>query len=234
MVLGRSGGDRAQRQPRDPHRRLHDGKWKNLEGCMPSTIRVLPISRLWRRSSASRSTTRCRCNNAATLVLKACAGARGFPWSLHPEVLGALKLHLGPMGRQMGSREPGGRNDQAVDLRVLCDAAGIDRAFRSRGVAAPFQRLSRPWTSAEAAGFEGIFFSEHHFGASYSPSPNLLIAAVAVRTKKLRLGVMGMVPPLSFAVAAGRRDRDARSFDRRPPRDRHLCRHSSRNGANRT
>src|ERR1700685_386214 len=51
------------------------------------------------------------------------------------------------------------------------------------------------WTSAEAAGFEGIFFSEHHFGASYSPSPNLLIAAVAARTKRLRLGVMGMVPP---------------------------------------
>ena len=42
------------------------------------------------------------------------------------------------------------------------------------------------WTSAEAAGFEGVFFSEHHFGASYSPSPNLLIAAVAARTKKLR------------------------------------------------
>jgi alkanesulfonate monooxygenase SsuD/methylene tetrahydromethanopterin reductase-like flavin-dependent oxidoreductase (luciferase family) len=51
------------------------------------------------------------------------------------------------------------------------------------------------WTSAEAAGFDGIFFSEHHFGAAYSPSPNLLIAAVAQRTKKLRLGVMGMVPP---------------------------------------
>lgn len=51
------------------------------------------------------------------------------------------------------------------------------------------------WTRAEAAGFEGIFFSEHHFGASYSPSPNLLIAALAVRTKRLRLGVMGMVPP---------------------------------------
>jgi alkanesulfonate monooxygenase SsuD/methylene tetrahydromethanopterin reductase-like flavin-dependent oxidoreductase (luciferase family) len=51
------------------------------------------------------------------------------------------------------------------------------------------------WAGAEAAGFDGIFFSEHHFGASYSPSPNLLIAAVAQRTKKLRLGVMGMVPP---------------------------------------
>jgi alkanesulfonate monooxygenase SsuD/methylene tetrahydromethanopterin reductase-like flavin-dependent oxidoreductase (luciferase family) len=51
------------------------------------------------------------------------------------------------------------------------------------------------WASAEPAGFDGIFFSEHHFGASYSPSPNLLIANVALRTKRLRLGVMGMVPP---------------------------------------
>jgi alkanesulfonate monooxygenase SsuD/methylene tetrahydromethanopterin reductase-like flavin-dependent oxidoreductase (luciferase family) len=51
------------------------------------------------------------------------------------------------------------------------------------------------WASAESAGFDGIFFSEHHFGATYSPAPNLLIASVALRTKKIRLGVMGMVPP---------------------------------------
>jgi alkanesulfonate monooxygenase SsuD/methylene tetrahydromethanopterin reductase-like flavin-dependent oxidoreductase (luciferase family) len=51
------------------------------------------------------------------------------------------------------------------------------------------------WVSAEAAGFEGVFFSEHHFGLSYSPAPNLLIANVAARTRTLRLGVMGMVPP---------------------------------------
>ncbi len=51
------------------------------------------------------------------------------------------------------------------------------------------------WTSAEEVGFDGIFFSEHHFGASYSPSPNLLIANVALRTKKIRLGVLGVVPP---------------------------------------
>jgi len=51
------------------------------------------------------------------------------------------------------------------------------------------------WASAEPAGFEGIFFSEHHFGISYSPAPNLLIANVALRTKKIRLGVMGVVPP---------------------------------------
>ncbi len=51
------------------------------------------------------------------------------------------------------------------------------------------------WASAEPAGFDGIFFSEHHFGHTYSPAPNLLIANVALRTRTLRLGVMGMVPP---------------------------------------
>jgi alkanesulfonate monooxygenase SsuD/methylene tetrahydromethanopterin reductase-like flavin-dependent oxidoreductase (luciferase family) len=51
------------------------------------------------------------------------------------------------------------------------------------------------WASAEALGFEGIFFSEHHFGASYSPSPNLLIAHIAPRTTTLRLGVLGMTAP---------------------------------------
>src|SRR6188768_61866 len=51
------------------------------------------------------------------------------------------------------------------------------------------------WTSAEPAGFEGIFFSEHHFGAAYSPAPNLLIASLAARTTRLRLGTLGMVPP---------------------------------------
>jgi alkanesulfonate monooxygenase SsuD/methylene tetrahydromethanopterin reductase-like flavin-dependent oxidoreductase (luciferase family) len=51
------------------------------------------------------------------------------------------------------------------------------------------------WLRAEDYGFEGIFFSEHHFGPGYSPSPNLLIAALAPLTKTLRLGVMGVVLP---------------------------------------
>ena len=50
------------------------------------------------------------------------------------------------------------------------------------------------WTSAEKVGFDGIFFSEHHFGSGYSPAPHLLIANVALRTSRLRLGVMGVVP----------------------------------------
>jgi len=52
------------------------------------------------------------------------------------------------------------------------------------------------WQGLEGLGFEGIFFSEHHFGLSYSPSPNLLIAAIARSTQRLRLGTMGMVLPL--------------------------------------
>jgi alkanesulfonate monooxygenase SsuD/methylene tetrahydromethanopterin reductase-like flavin-dependent oxidoreductase (luciferase family) len=51
------------------------------------------------------------------------------------------------------------------------------------------------WPRAEPLGYEGIFFSEHHFGHAYSPAPNLLIAQVAARTRKIRLGVMGLVLP---------------------------------------
>jgi alkanesulfonate monooxygenase SsuD/methylene tetrahydromethanopterin reductase-like flavin-dependent oxidoreductase (luciferase family) len=52
------------------------------------------------------------------------------------------------------------------------------------------------WKRLDALGFEGILFSEHHFGVSYSPSPNLLIAAIARSTVRLRLGTMGVVLPL--------------------------------------
>ncbi len=58
-----------------------------------------------------------------------------------------------------------------------------------------FEEYLDLWASAEDAGFDGIFFSEHHFGAGYSPAPHLLIASVAHRTRRIRLGVMGVVPP---------------------------------------
>ncbi|HSB85429.1 MAG TPA: LLM class flavin-dependent oxidoreductase [Ilumatobacteraceae bacterium] len=51
------------------------------------------------------------------------------------------------------------------------------------------------WSRADDRNFEGIFFSEHHFGAAYSPSPNLLISHVAARTSRLRLGALGSVTP---------------------------------------
>ena len=49
---------------------------------------------------------------------------------------------------------------------------------------------------AEELGFKGVFFSEHHFLNLFNPSPNLLVAALAQRTKTLRIGVLGNVLPL--------------------------------------
>jgi alkanesulfonate monooxygenase SsuD/methylene tetrahydromethanopterin reductase-like flavin-dependent oxidoreductase (luciferase family) len=63
-------------------------------------------------------------------------------------------------------------------------------------VTAVYDRGIALWKRMDMLGFEGIFFSEHHFGVSYSPSPNLLIAAAAQSTTRLRLGTMGMVLPL--------------------------------------
>lgn len=45
----------------------------------------------------------------------------------------------------------------------------------------------------EARGFEGVFYSEHHFLNSLSPCPNLLVAALAMKTETLKIGVMGNV-----------------------------------------
>lgn len=70
------------------------------------------------------------------------------------------------------------------DGTSLCDA-----------VTAAFAEGFTFWQEAERLGFEGIFFSEHHFGLSLSPSPNLLIAAIARQTTRLRLGTMGNVVP---------------------------------------
>lgn len=50
-------------------------------------------------------------------------------------------------------------------------------------------------TDLENLGFEGVFFSEHHFIDTLSPSPHLMIAASASRTSTLKLGVLGSVLP---------------------------------------
>jgi alkanesulfonate monooxygenase SsuD/methylene tetrahydromethanopterin reductase-like flavin-dependent oxidoreductase (luciferase family) len=58
-----------------------------------------------------------------------------------------------------------------------------------------FQNYIKLWKFDEELGFEGIFFSEHHFGPAYAPSPNLLIAYLASVTSTIRLGVNGTVSP---------------------------------------
>jgi alkanesulfonate monooxygenase SsuD/methylene tetrahydromethanopterin reductase-like flavin-dependent oxidoreductase (luciferase family) len=65
----------------------------------------------------------------------------------------------------------------------------------SGAITAAYNEGNAFWLEAERLGFEGIFFSEHHFGLSLSPSPNLLIAAISRQTTRLRLGTMGIVVP---------------------------------------
>lgn len=52
------------------------------------------------------------------------------------------------------------------------------------------------WECAEKLGFDGVYLAEHHFSAcNLSPSPNLLLAALSQRTKRIRIGVMVNVLP---------------------------------------
>ena len=71
----------------------------------------------------------------------------------------------------------------------------VDRRSDPQAVNDHFHWYLDLWARADERNFEGIFFSEHHFGAAYSPSPNLLISHLAARTTRLRLGVLGSVSP---------------------------------------
>src|SRR6188508_2228173 len=97
-------------------------------------------------------------------------------------------------------RVPHVRKDECVMIKpwlfeFFPELGGLNVDPDPADVAAHFARYLDLWVRDEALGFEGIFFSEHHFGRSFSGSPNLLIAALAQRTKALRLGVMGIVLP---------------------------------------
>ncbi len=96
-----------------------------------------------------------------------------------------------------------------------------------------YRRYFELWVADEGRGFEGIFFSEHHFGPGYSPSPNLLISHLAARTSTMRLGVLGSVSAYSDAVASGRGVRHARPPHEWAARDGRRQRHPARARAHR-
>jgi alkanesulfonate monooxygenase SsuD/methylene tetrahydromethanopterin reductase-like flavin-dependent oxidoreductase (luciferase family) len=75
-------------------------------------------------------------------------------------------------------------------------AAGTpEEQIRPDAIARAFADAMECWRLAERLDYEGIFFSEHHFALSYGAAPNLLIAALAPQTRRMRLGTMGMVLP---------------------------------------
>jgi alkanesulfonate monooxygenase SsuD/methylene tetrahydromethanopterin reductase-like flavin-dependent oxidoreductase (luciferase family) len=57
------------------------------------------------------------------------------------------------------------------------------------------------WERAERLGFDGVYLAEHHFGSGcLTPSPNLMVSALAQRTTRMRLGVMVNVLPFHDPV----------------------------------
>ena len=69
-------------------------------------------------------------------------------------------------------------------FELLAAPHAFEERFDPAASQAYFDDYLDLWTSAEDCGSESIFFSEHHFGLSTSPSPNLLIANMALRTKR--------------------------------------------------
>lgn len=64
---------------------------------------------------------------------------------------------------------------------------------------------------AEALGWDGFFLTEHHFDSwSLVPSPNILLAALAVKTRRIRLGtgvhIFPVHDPIRLAEEAGMLD----------------------------
>jgi len=63
--------------------------------------------------------------------------------------------------------------------------------------------LAEQGERAEALGFHSLFLPEHHFGGAGSiPSPLLLLASVASRTRRLKLGTTSYLLPLRHPLHA--------------------------------
>jgi alkanesulfonate monooxygenase SsuD/methylene tetrahydromethanopterin reductase-like flavin-dependent oxidoreductase (luciferase family) len=74
-----------------------------------------------------------------------------------------------------------------------------------------FDEIIDEAVEAEALGWDGFFFTEHHFDAwSLIPSPNVLLAALALKTKRMRLGtgvyILPAYDPVRLAEEVGMLD----------------------------
>ena len=57
------------------------------------------------------------------------------------------------------------------------------------------------WVFGEELGFDGAFVNEHHFTYfNINPSSTVLASAIAARTKRMKIGVIGHVLPIRHPV----------------------------------
>lgn len=82
--------------------------------------------------------------------------------------------------------------------------------FNPDAAAAVYAQRLDEWERAEQLGFDGVYIAEHHFNSVLTPSPNVLLSALAQRTKRIRLGAMVHVlsfhDPLRVAVESAMLD----------------------------
>ena len=70
------------------------------------------------------------------------------------------------------------------------------------------------WERADELGFDGVYLAEHHFTAyNLTPSPNVLLAAIACRAPRLRIGTMFTC----FRAMTSQSRSDSESTKRYPP-----------------
>src|SRR5713101_2072015 len=77
----------------------------------------------------------------------------------------------------------------------------IAQQVAGKPVADIYGDLLEQMVLAEELGFDAVYFAEHHF-SDYSviPSPNLLLAALSQRTRRLRIGTLVNVLPFHNPV----------------------------------
>lgn len=64
-----------------------------------------------------------------------------------------------------------------------------------------FEETIRECARAEAAGFDSVWLGEHHASSVLYPTPLLALAAIAARTRRLRLGTGVLLLPLHHPLA---------------------------------
>lgn len=74
----------------------------------------------------------------------------------------------------------------------FCDPAAVTKTYH--------EHLDE-WALCEDLGFDGAFVNEHHFTAvNIQPSCNITATAIIMRTKKMKVGVIGNILPLRHPV----------------------------------
>jgi alkanesulfonate monooxygenase SsuD/methylene tetrahydromethanopterin reductase-like flavin-dependent oxidoreductase (luciferase family) len=74
----------------------------------------------------------------------------------------------------------------------FCDPRTVTQAYRDH---------LDEWAICEDLGFDGAFVNEHHFTAvNIQPACNIMAAAIIMRTKSMKVGVIGNVIPLRHPI----------------------------------